>query len=602
MDLGIDGLTDVTLAGKGGTASVYKARNADGEAIAVKVFAGVWDDDRQRRFERELEALVILNQVKGVVNLYDYGQTASGVPYFTMPFQSGGSLQDVLKHEGPYSWPTAIGYVRDIASTLRQAHAQNIHHRDLKPANILLNSDGDPVITDFGITEIADGRSVSTIAGYTPGFCPPEMLTMGRGGVDGVSCDVYCLGTMLWSLLTAEQPFVGKGKNGVDPMVLLNRITTEALPKVESAPAWVNDVIAFATDKDPHHRYLSMGDLIDDLHAEGQAAFDHQEAGKTRSSPESLSSIAATNPAESGLKATSDWSSPAAGNPTEASTNNRSASILKFATSKKGYGLIGLAAVFLAAALAWPALSGNSKENAALGSEEGTESTVGPRGPVRGSDPDSPDTTTSTGSTTSAQVISDSELLASIRTLLPSGVTATVENGVATLTGEVATESEKASLQARVTAIEGVRSVQNNISVTEEDGALASPPPTETTSAPAEENATTTAAPSNPQIAVSEGEFYGEGHSAMAVSFRDFPPNATFRYTCITGQLGAPGQSYSTSFNITTDAQGNADRPGQVIGSMPELNCLVGPAGSSWVESFVNDPGNLALVRSNQLS
>ena len=97
MDLGIDGIEQVTPIGAGGSATVYRAEQPRlGRTVAVKVITGTTDDKTIRRFEREARALGTLSENPGIVTVYEVGTTKLGSPYLVMQYCPGGSLQDLI--------------------------------------------------------------------------------------------------------------------------------------------------------------------------------------------------------------------------------------------------------------------------------------------------------------------------------------------------------------------------------------------------------------------------------------------------------------------------------------------------------------------------
>lgn len=200
----------VRRLGEGGMAQVYLARDIRlGREVAVKVL-----DQRlaertgfRERFLREARVAAALDH-PNIVPLYDFGES-NALLYLVMPFVSGGSLQDLLRH-APLSAADVVTYGSQMADALDYAHQRNVVHRDVKPANMLLHADGRLMLSDFGLAKILSSTSRPVAprghpdAG-TPEYMAPEQI---EGRTDERS-DIYALGVVLYLLLTGQLPFTG---------------------------------------------------------------------------------------------------------------------------------------------------------------------------------------------------------------------------------------------------------------------------------------------------------------------------------------------------------------------------------------------------------
>src|SRR5262249_51601678 len=141
-----------------------------------------------------------------IVRIHGTGRT-HGTPFFIMEFIDGGSLEKRLESHQRFTWEEVIQIGQQICSALQHAHDQGVIHRDLKPANIMLTSDGEVKLTDFGI---AKGVYMETITAThctvgTASYMSPEQC---RGDRDlTLKSDLYSLGVMLYELLTGIRPF-----------------------------------------------------------------------------------------------------------------------------------------------------------------------------------------------------------------------------------------------------------------------------------------------------------------------------------------------------------------------------------------------------------
>jgi tetratricopeptide (TPR) repeat protein/tRNA A-37 threonylcarbamoyl transferase component Bud32 len=194
---------------RGGMGVVYKARQRKlGRLVALKmILAGQLASDADvQRFYTEAAAAAQLDH-PGIVPVYEVGQQ-EGQHFFSMGYVEGGSLAGSLK-DGPLPPREAAVLVRKIAEAVAYAHGRGIIHRDLKPANVLLDRDGQPRVTDFGLAKRLTGDSQLTGTGQvmgTPSFMPPEQA-QGKIEEIGPAADVYALGALLYCLITGRPPF-----------------------------------------------------------------------------------------------------------------------------------------------------------------------------------------------------------------------------------------------------------------------------------------------------------------------------------------------------------------------------------------------------------
>jgi serine/threonine-protein kinase len=163
--------------GRGGMGVVYKARQiAADRIVALKMIlaGGHASAADLARFRTEAQAVARL-QHPGIVQVFEVGEH-QGLPFFSLEFVDGGSLDKKLNGT-PLPPAQAARLVEQVAEAMHAAHRQHIVHRDLKPANILLTSEGQPKVTDFGLAKTLDVEQGQTATGAvmgTPSYMAPE--------------------------------------------------------------------------------------------------------------------------------------------------------------------------------------------------------------------------------------------------------------------------------------------------------------------------------------------------------------------------------------------------------------------------------------------
>ena len=258
---------------RGGMGIVYLAQDASKRNVALKVMLSAKASEQdQRRFIREGKAISELNH-PNIVKIYAMGEE-NGCRFFTMDYIDGGTFADVIANK---SMRESIAVLAKIARALAAAHSKRVIHRDIKPDNILIDHNGEPYITDFGLAKIVGDktmtRSGSTLG--TPQYMAPEQA-MGETRKIDHRTDLYALGVMLYKCLTQKLPFESDTlmnlykKIALDMPVLPRKIN-------EKVPRYLERVCLRAMDKTPKHRYQSGVDFAKDLEK-----FLHNRHGKSR--------------------------------------------------------------------------------------------------------------------------------------------------------------------------------------------------------------------------------------------------------------------------------------------------------------------------------
>ncbi|MEP6492108.1 MAG: serine/threonine-protein kinase [bacterium] len=266
--------------GNAGMSRVYRARDTRLQRdVVVKVLSpDLAEHLSVERFAREIMLTAGL-QEPHIVPLLDAGQTASGLPYYTMPYVAGESLRARLDRAGSLSTSETIAVLKDIARALAFAHARGVVHRDIKPENILL-SGGTAVVADFGIAKAlsASERHLSNhsltalgVSVGTPAYMAPEQA-VADPTVDH-RADLYTWGVVAYELLARRHPFAER----TTYQALVAAHLTErpvSLALLAELPASVTEIVMRCLEKDPADRPRDANELLAALEIAGSWAVD----------------------------------------------------------------------------------------------------------------------------------------------------------------------------------------------------------------------------------------------------------------------------------------------------------------------------------------
>src|SRR5438132_1558443 len=192
---------------------IYRARQRHSRRIvALKRILSYHADGQETlaRFRREAEAAASLDH-PNILPIYEVSEAEDGLPFFTMKYAAGGSLLEATKALRNETL-RCVALMAKVAGAVEHAHLQGILHRDLKPGNIMLDSGGEPLVSDFGLAKWLDTtRDITrtlTIFG-TPGYIAPEQVKGARDSLTPAA-DVYSLGAILFDLFAGRPPFLGE--------------------------------------------------------------------------------------------------------------------------------------------------------------------------------------------------------------------------------------------------------------------------------------------------------------------------------------------------------------------------------------------------------
>src|ERR1700751_3044618 len=252
--------------GRGGQGVVYRARQKSlNRTVALKIIGISHARTRAhlKRFRLEAEAAAKLNH-PFVVPIHEIGQR-KGRCYFSMGLVEGGRLDQVAKRE-PMSPRQATEVIAKLARTAHYAHQHGVVHRDIKPGNILLDTKGEPHLTDFGVARLLETENDATctieVSG-TPSYMAPEQAHATNRHVS-TSTDFYGLGAVLYQLLAGQPPFTGGTPFETVSLLLETEPRQPRLlnPKVDRD---LSTICLKCLEKDPKRRYSSCVALAKDV-------------------------------------------------------------------------------------------------------------------------------------------------------------------------------------------------------------------------------------------------------------------------------------------------------------------------------------------------
>jgi serine/threonine protein kinase/tetratricopeptide (TPR) repeat protein len=250
--------------GEGGMGVVYKAEDMKlGRLVALKFLPAelTRDNDAKNRFIHEARAASAL-QHHNICTIHEIDETPEGQLFIAMDCYEGKTLKDKIA-TGPLPVEEALNIASQVAAGLSKAHEAGMVHRDIKPANIMVTTDGEVKLLDFGLAKLA-GQTKLTRTGTTPGTVAYMSPEQAKGVEVDARSDIFSLGAVLYEMLTGEVPFPGEH----EAAVLYGIIHTPAEPMEklkEGIPRGLQRVVDKALEKDPSGRYPNAAAMAGDL-------------------------------------------------------------------------------------------------------------------------------------------------------------------------------------------------------------------------------------------------------------------------------------------------------------------------------------------------
>lgn len=256
----------LTELGRGGMATVYLAHDIQlDRKVAIKVMlpALLEGDDMVERFRLEARTAAQLSHPH-IIPIYAV-RASEGLVYFVMKFVEGRPLDAIVRELGQLPVPMVRSILSKVGDALGYAHRRGVVHRDIKPANLMIDVEGLPIVTDFGIAKVADSRGLTMTGAMmgTPTYMSPEQCSAGE--ITGAS-DQYSLGVVAYQMLGGRVPFEGETLVGLlykhchEPPAPLLAARPDCPPALAAA-------VMRMLEKDPAHRFPTMEAAVEAIGA-----------------------------------------------------------------------------------------------------------------------------------------------------------------------------------------------------------------------------------------------------------------------------------------------------------------------------------------------
>ena len=248
--------------GRGGMAVVYRIMDHTlHKQAALKMIKDSLQQDEGylKRFIREAQAAAKLSH-PNIVDVYDVDQDR-GHWFIVMELIEGMTLKQYIQKKGRLSSTECVGISMQAADALYTAHRAGIIHRDIKPDNIIITTNGNVKISDFGIARMQSSDTMTVDACGSVYYRSPEQV---RGGYSDQRTDIYSLGVTMYEMCTGKLPFVG---NSVVEIAMHHMEGNVIAPKdmYGDISNRLNLIILKAMNRRMDDRYQSMGELLQDL-------------------------------------------------------------------------------------------------------------------------------------------------------------------------------------------------------------------------------------------------------------------------------------------------------------------------------------------------
>ncbi len=283
-----------TLIGQGGMSYVYRANDKKmGREVAIKVLKEEYCEDEEfiRKFQNEAQAAAKLNH-PNIVAVYDIVDNAeTRMHYIVMELVEGITLKNYIKRAGRMDSKETIAIALQAAAGIELAHKMGIVHRDIKPQNIIVDSDGNVKVADFGIARAATQQTVNATVMGSVHYISPEQA---RSGKSDERSDIYSFGCTLYEMLTGQVPYDGDTSVSVvfahleNPIPHVKDLVPDVYPALDMA-------VYKCMQKKGKLRYQHIGELMEDLR---KALKDPSGSYMSGEMPEDLSETRVLSPRE----------------------------------------------------------------------------------------------------------------------------------------------------------------------------------------------------------------------------------------------------------------------------------------------------------------
>ena len=312
--LGIPGIDSAVEIGRSSSHTTYRVRDtATGQIVVIKLLhAGRDWPGLAERFEHEQSAMAALGHPT-IVPVLGHGWTETGMPFIATGEVAGGSIGDRLRGPTPMTGPDILGLGVRLAGALESAHRAGVVHGDLRPDDMMVSSQGEPLLADFGVVTLVRPNAADVTDPADLAHVAPELLD---GQSASARSDLYSLASALYALFAGLPAYVRPGDQSVIPVI--KRITSDPLPDLtaKNVPAPVVDAISKGMAKDPSQRHQTAQDLGRSLQ-QAQVALGLPMAEmtllgspKARSTPMTRAAAAAAAPAAAPTPAPTPTAAP----------------------------------------------------------------------------------------------------------------------------------------------------------------------------------------------------------------------------------------------------------------------------------------------------